>query len=110
MARARFVRLAPTVALAAFVAAGHPASLSAQGDLPSTGSPPTGESDRPPGSHLEILLMTIGPGDAVWEQFSHNAIVIRDERAGTDVAYNWGIFNFNDADYYPRLARGQMCV
>ena len=52
--------------------------------------------------------MTIGPGDAVWERFSHNALVIRDERAQTEVAYNWGIFDDHDADFYPRLARGRM--
>ena len=61
-----------------------------------------------PGSHLQVSLMTIGPGDAVWERFSHNALVIRDERARTEVAYNWGIFDDHDADFYPRLARGRM--
>ena len=62
----------------------------------------------PPGSHLEILLMTIGPGDAIWERFSHNALIIRDEDAGTEVAYNWGIFDFNQEDFIGRLARGRM--
>ena len=52
--------------------------------------------------------MTIGPGDAVWERFSHNALVIRDDRAQTEVAYNWGIFDFNDEDFMLRLARGRM--
>ena len=52
--------------------------------------------------------MTIGPGDAIWERFSHNALVIRDDRAQTEVAYNWGIFDFNDADFMLRLARGSM--
>ena len=52
--------------------------------------------------------MTIGPGDAVWERFSHNALVIRDNRAQTELAYNWGIFDDHDADFMLRLARGQM--
>ncbi|MCH8813263.1 MAG: DUF4105 domain-containing protein, partial [Gemmatimonadetes bacterium] len=52
--------------------------------------------------------MTIGPGDLVWERFSHNALVIRDNRAGTEVAYNWGIFDDHDEDFMLRLARGQM--
>jgi hypothetical protein len=52
--------------------------------------------------------MTIGPGDAIWERFSHNALVIRDDRAQTEVAYNWGIFDFNDSDFISRLARGRM--
>ena len=52
--------------------------------------------------------MTIGPGDAVWERFSHNALVIRDSRAQTELAYNWGIFDDHDEDFMLRLARGQM--
>jgi hypothetical protein len=89
-----------------------PGPLSAQGGVqvggPANGASPNGEPDAPPGSHLEVSLMTIGPGDAIWERFSHNAIVIRDTQAQTEVAYNWGIFDFNDADFIPRLARGRM--
>ena len=61
-----------------------------------------------PGSHLEVFLMTMGPGDAIWERFSHNALVIRDEEVGSEIAYNWGIFDFNQADFISRLARGRM--
>ena len=61
-----------------------------------------------PGSHLEVFLMTMGPGDAIWERFSHNALVVRDNRAGTEVAYNWGIFSFSQTDFVPRLLRGRM--
>ena len=60
------------------------------------------------GSNLEVFLMTIGPGDAIWERFSHNALVIRDRKARTEVAYNWGIFDFNQEDFIVRLARGRM--
>jgi hypothetical protein len=77
-------------------------------DVPAGGDPSSVESEGPPGSHLEVFLMTIGPGDAIWERFSHNALVVRDNRARTEVAYNWGIFDFNDADFIPRLARGRM--
>ena len=69
--------------------------------------PLTAQVDAP-GFHLEVSLMTIGPGDAVWERFSHNALVIRDNRAQTELAYNWGIFDDHDADFMLRLARGQM--
>ena len=52
--------------------------------------------------------MTMGPGDIFWERFSHNALVIRDDRAGTEIAYNWGLFDFSEADFLTRLARGRM--
>jgi len=71
-------------------------------------APLRAQVDAPPGSHLQVSLMTIGPGDLYWERFSHNALVIRDERARTEIAYNWGMFDFNEEGYWPRLARGRM--
>ena len=106
MARAELPALC--LALVVWAAVLGPGPLRAQGGAPSGGAPPGVESDAPPGSHLEVLLMTIGPGDAIWERFSHNALVVRDDRAQTEVAYNWGIFDFNDTDFVPRLARGRM--
>ena len=52
--------------------------------------------------------MTMGPGDAVWEKFGHNAIWIRDTTQGLDAAYNWGLFDFDAADFYPRFLKGNM--
>ena len=103
-------------ALALWASAAGPGLLSAQRGVPTGGALPGVESDAlpgvesdtPPGSHLEVLLMTIGPGDEVWERFSHNALVVRDDRAETELAYNWGLFDFNDVDFIPRLARGRM--
>ena len=60
------------------------------------------------GSHLEVLLLTIGPGRAIWERFSHNAIWIRDSEADTEASYNWGIFDFRQESFLARLARGHM--
>ena len=73
-----------------------------------TGGVLSAQADAPPGSHLEVSLMTIGPGDIYWERFSHNALVIRDNRAQTEIAYNWGMFDFNAEGFWPRLARGRM--
>ncbi len=81
------------------------APLAAQVTGPSADDP----ADTPgPGSHLEVFLMTMGPGDAIWERFSHNALVVRDDQAGTELAYNWGIFSFSETDFIPRLLRGRM--
>ena len=106
MARAELPAL--SLALVMWATVVGPGPLRAQGGAPSGGAPPSAESDAAPGSHLEVFLMTIGPGDAIWERFSHNALVVRDDRAQTEVAYNWGIFDFDDADFIPRLARGRM--
>jgi hypothetical protein len=61
-----------------------------------------------PGSQLRVYLLTMGPGDAIWEKFGHNALWIRDERTGSDVAYNWGMFDFAADDFIPRFLQGSM--
>ncbi len=61
-----------------------------------------------PGDELTVYLMTMGPGDEIFEKFGHTAIWIHNSASQTDVAYNWGLFNFNDKDFMARLARGRM--
>jgi hypothetical protein len=61
-----------------------------------------------PGSELTIYLMTMGPGDAIWEKFGHNAIWIRDASTGSDIAYNYGMFSFDEPGYLGRFLRGDM--
>jgi hypothetical protein len=75
--------------------------------LPDEEAVPTGAVPEP-GSELRIWLMTMGPGDAVWERFGHNAIRVVDTNLGTDVSYNWGIFDFQQVDFIPRFLRGEM--
>jgi putative effector of murein hydrolase LrgA (UPF0299 family) len=57
---------------------------------------------------LEISLLTIGPGSIFWERFGHNAIVVRDRAADTAIAYNYGIFDFEQEDFLVNFARGNM--
>ncbi len=77
-----------------------PLALGAQEDIPEIGSEP--------GESLRVFLMTMGRGDAIWERFGHNAIWIQDEATGQGAAYNWGIFDFGQVDFVPRLIRGTM--
>ncbi len=57
---------------------------------------------------LTVYLMTMGPGRRVWERFGHNAIWIHDPAAGTDEAYNYGLFDFRQQNFLLRFIRGQM--
>jgi hypothetical protein len=52
--------------------------------------------------------MTFGPGRQVWERFGHNAIWIHDPADSTDLAYNYGLFDFHQQNFLLRFARGQM--
>jgi hypothetical protein len=61
-----------------------------------------------PGSELTVYLVTMGPGAEVWERFGHNAIWIRDAARGTDVAYNYGLFDLGQEKFLVRFLRGQM--
>lgn len=57
---------------------------------------------------LTVWLMTMGPGDAVWERFGHNAIRIRDARTGDDRVYNWGMFSLDQSGFILQFLRGRM--
>ena len=61
-----------------------------------------------PGSNLTVYLLTMGPGDQVWEKFGHNAIWIHDQANHTDIAYHWGLFDFADKEFIPRFILGRM--
>jgi hypothetical protein len=61
-----------------------------------------------PGSELTAYLLTMAPGDEVWERFGHNALWISDARRGTEIAYAWGFFDFRQADFLTRFFKGRM--
>ena len=64
--------------------------------------------DTASGAFLRVYLATSGPGSAVWELFGHNAIWIQDSRTGQTLSYNWGLFDFQQEGFVPRLVRGGM--
>lgn len=59
-----------------------------------------------PGSNLTVYVLTFGWGDAVWERFGHNAIWISDRTRGTDMTFNWGMFDFNQPHFIWRFITG----
>jgi len=63
-------------------------------------------SEAPP--RYRVFLLTADQGEEVWELFGHNAILIVDNLTGERLAWNWGLFNFGDADFLPRFLKGTM--
>jgi hypothetical protein len=59
-----------------------------------------------PSTEPKIFLLTMGPGDAVWERFGHNALWVHDPAQGTDWVYNYGVFDFNSPGYWSRFVKG----
>jgi hypothetical protein len=60
------------------------------------------------GENLEVSLITYGPGDIYWERFGHDAIELRDTTSGEEVNFNYGVFNFDEKNFFFNFARGQM--
>lgn len=72
---------------------------------PAAGTP---SEPRERGDELRVWLVTAGPGDAVWEHYGHNALRVLDTRTGRDYSYDWGIFDFRQADFMARFLQGRM--
>jgi hypothetical protein len=71
----------------------------------SPATPPSATATGP-GSELSVTLITFGVGEQVWERFGHNALWIHDAKLGTDVAYNWGLFDFEQPGFFRRFLTG----
>jgi hypothetical protein len=62
----------------------------------------------PPGTTLDVALITFGPGLEIWERFGHNAILIHDRATDKSLLYNYGIFDFDQENFFLNFARGHM--
>ncbi len=61
-----------------------------------------------PGANLEVSLITYGPGETYWERFGHDAIELRDSSSGEAISFNYGVFDFNESNFFLNFARGRM--
>lgn len=58
------------------------------------------------GADLQVAIYTYGPGPEVFEKFGHIALAIADTRTGQDIAFNWGMFAFNEPNFLVRFLTG----
>ncbi len=58
------------------------------------------------GERLVVSLLTYGPSDVVFERFGHIALAVRDTVTGQEVAYNWGMFDFDQPKFLQRFLTG----
>ncbi len=82
--------------------------LCAAGGIPATAACQAKPGPAEPGAELTVSVMTMGPGAMIWERFGHNAIWIHDPVQGTDLTYNYGLFDFRQQNFILRFVRGQM--
>lgn len=112
-ASAPAIEAAPATVPAPVTEAAKPAVAAPVAEFAKAAAPaplplPPSAAQEADGHHLRVFLMTMGPGDAVWERFGHNAIWIHDARRGTDIAYNWGMFDFEQEGFLRRFLMGRM--
>ena len=56
----------------------------------------------------EISIITVGPGKVLYEGFGHSTIRIKDKNHNIDLAYNYGIFDFNSSNFYINFTKGKL--
>lgn len=57
--------------------------------------------------YSEVSIITVGPGNALFEAFGHSAIRIKDPLLKIDVIYNYGVFDFTPG-FYINFAKGRL--
>ena len=56
----------------------------------------------------KVSLLTVGTADELHSKFGHSAIRIVDPTIGMDLVYNYGMFDFDDPNFYVKFTRGKL--
>jgi hypothetical protein len=68
--------------------------------------PPLASSIQTPHDSIVVSILTMGPGEEIFERFGHQSIRIHDITTGLDSAYNWGMFDFYQPHFLARFLTG----
>ena len=69
---------------------------------------PLGSIAQNDSAGLRISLLTCSPGAELYSTFGHSALRIVDSSSGTDIVYNFGVFDFYHPDFYLKFVRGKL--
>lgn len=58
--------------------------------------------------YAEVSILTVGPGDELFTAFGHTAIRVKDPLLRLDVVFNYGMFDFNQPNFYLNFAQGKL--
>lgn len=59
-------------------------------------------------SNPRFFLLTVGPGDEAYELYGHTGFRVVDSIEQIDYVVDWGVFDFNQPDFYLNFALGKM--
>jgi len=55
-----------------------------------------------------IYLLTCKPGTETYSIYGHSALRVVDRHSGTDMVYNWGVFDFGTPNFAWKFAKGRL--
>lgn len=58
--------------------------------------------------YAEVSIVTVGPGENLYEIFGHSTVRIKDPVLNLDLAYNYGVFDFSKPGFYTNFAKGKL--
>ncbi len=59
-------------------------------------------------SDIKVYLITCGPGTDTYSIYGHSALRIVLPENGTDIVYNWGVFDFDTPNFVWKFAKGRL--
>ncbi len=59
-------------------------------------------------SAQEISLLTVAPGDLVYDTYGHSALRVNDPSRDIDLVYNYGLYDFNTPGFVMKFMRGKL--
>jgi len=104
---------AGALCVAAPAAAGAQAAAPLPDNVAQTPPPPAPGTDAQldsaralRGQSVSVAIYTYGPGNEVFERFGHIALAVTDANTGEDIAFNWGMFDFEQPNFLGRFLTG----
>lgn len=61
-----------------------------------------------PQSRLEVYMLTCSPGTESYSIYGHSALRVVNPETGSDLVYNWGVFDFSTPNFNYKFARGRL--
>jgi hypothetical protein len=61
-----------------------------------------------PGDELTLKVAVIGPGDELYFWWGHLGFIIEDSLAGTSLFYDYGVFSFENVNFFSNFALGRL--
>jgi len=60
------------------------------------------------GNDLTVKVALFGPGDEIFSWWGHIELIIDDERTGRSVSYDFGIFSYEDNNFFQNIVLGRL--